>query len=426
MNKFLLYFIALALFSFRANAQINCSSGRYYDDVFSSVTVSSGIPYGQNTDVSGNSQTLKLDVYKPTGDTDTHRPVMVLAFGGSFVFGLRTSPDIVQLCNAFAKKGYVCISIDYRLGLSPGIIPTVNADNVKKAIWRVTHDMRAAVRWVRMNAGVDSLGMDTSHIIVGGVSAGGFGALHCAYLDKESEIPAVMDTVVEGGVEGNSGSPGYSSRPWAVVNLCGALLDTSWIEAGDPPVVTLQGDKDGSVPYCTGEEEVFGNPITGLVVAGGNPVERRVWNLEISTGFYTWWGADHTPFVLGTNTAAYMDTTIWYVRDFLSNLLCTTGFTYSRDSMTEAACNAVTSIHETETTDAKVYPNPSTGVVNIQLAQTADWCAEVYDAPGRLLVIQHNSATNNFTLNTKSLATGVYFLKITDEQTQQSVRLFVE
>ena len=425
MNKKLLISLVVFLLCCGANAQVSsCGGGRYYDDVFQNVTVYSGLVYGQALNVNGQNQTLKLDFYKPTGDTITKRPLILLAFGGSFVFGLRTSPDIVQLCNAFAKKGYVCASIDYRLGLSPGGL-NITADNVKKAIWRVTHDMRAAVRWMHMNADVDSLGVDTTHIIVGGVSAGGFGALHCAYLDKESEIPTVMDTATEGGVEGNSGNPGYSSRPWAVINLCGALLDTSWMQADDPPVVTLQGDKDGSVPYCTDVEEVFGNPINGLIVAGGNPVERRAWNLGMNTGFYTWWGADHTPFVLGSHTAAYMDTTIWYVRDYLSNLLCTTGFTYSRDARTEAACNPVLGIGEMTGSGISVYPNPSNGFITVQLPEVSGWSVQLLDVTGRILH-QSNATGGKLSVNTSDMSTGSYVLHISNGKTQHNQLVYIQ
>src|SRR5205085_4337369 len=119
---------------------------------------------------------------------------------------------------------------------------------------------------------------DTSKIIVGGVSAGAFAALHTAYMDEESEVPAMMVSATDSGVEGNSGNPGYSSRPFAIVNLCGALLDTNWIHAGDVPIVTMQGNKDASVPYCTDVEKVFGTTIQNMIVAGGNPIERRAWD----------------------------------------------------------------------------------------------------------------------------------------------------
>jgi para-nitrobenzyl esterase len=373
----------------------------------------SGIVYGHNTDVNGTNVTLKLDVYKPAGDTVLHRPVILLAFGGSFVFGTRVSPDIVQLCNTFAKKGYVCVSIDYRLGISPGI-PTPNAVNVENAIWRTTHDMRAAVRWLRMNANVDSLGIDTGRIIVGGVSAGGFGALHCAYLDEESEIPADIDTTTEGGIEGNSGNPGYSSRPWAVINLCGALLDTSWIKPGDPLLVTLQGNKDQSVPYCTEIIKVLGSPI-GLLVAGGNSIERRAVSIGLPTGFYTWWGADHTPFVLGTSTATYMDTTIRYIRDFLSHQLCASTFNYQMDSLTANYCaGIVAGIDEASNERMLIYNNVAAGLVSVEMGRTASWSIEVYDAMGRRVLQKSVAAGRKFDLPMGGLADGVYVLRVSD------------
>jgi para-nitrobenzyl esterase len=421
MRKLFLLICSLAL-ALTTSAQQDCTGGRYYDDVFQNVTVTSGITYGQNTDVSGTLQTLKLDIYEATGDTDRHRPLLLLAFGGSFVAGFRTSPDIVQLCNAFARKGYVCASIDYRLGLSPGIIPVVNAVNVRKAILRATHDMRAAVRYMKMKG--DSLGIDTSRIIVGGVSAGGFAALHTAYMDELSEITSIIDTTgIEGEVEGNSGNAGYSSRPWAVVNLCGALLDTTWIHAGDIPVVTMQGNLDGSVPYCHDVEKVFGTPITGLIVAGGNPLERRVWNLGIPTGFYTWWGADHTPFILGTNTAAYMDTTIRYIRDFLSSQLCATAFSYSRDSLTENYCGTFTSVDDVASSEVLVYPNPSNGEIEVQLGRNDEWVVEMYDLSGR--VVQSKTQTGS-RIKLEQHTAGVYFLRVTGNEQTKVQRVIIE
>jgi para-nitrobenzyl esterase len=403
-------------------AQVACGGGRYYDDVFQNVGLTTGVVYGHNTDVNGTLQTLKLDIYTPATDTVTKRPLIIFAFGGSFVFGLRTSPDIVQLCNAFAKKGYVCASIDYRLGLSPGGL-NVTAANVRKAILRATHDMRAAVRFMRMEA--DTFGIDTARIIVGGVSAGGFAALHCAYMDELSEVTSLIDTTGEGGVEGNSGNPGYSSRPWAVVNLCGALLDTTWMHAGDPAVVTMQGNHDGSVPYCTDVEKVLGTPIAGLLVAGGNPVERRAWNLGLATGFYTWWGADHTPFILGTNTVAYMDTTIKYIRDFLSNQLCATSFTYTRDALTENACNTVSSVEELADRNITVFPNPSKGNITIRTPEASMWSMEMFDAAGRI-VLSQKEMTDKFGVNTTQMSAGVYLLRITGKDFSKTAKILVE
>ena len=415
MNKTEILSIVLLFISATTLAQPNCNGGRYHDDTFQNVTVYSAITYGQNTDVNGNLVTLKLDFYKPEGDTVTNRPLLLFAFGGSFVFGTRLSPDIVTLCNSFAKKGYACASIDYRLGLSPGGL-SITAENVKNAILRATHDMRAAVRFMKSNAGVDSLGIDTAHIIVGGVSAGGFAALHTAYMDEASEIPAEMDTTIEGGVEGYSGNPGFSSQPWAVVNLCGALIDTSWLHAGDQPLVTLQGNNDGSVPYCYDEEQVFGNPIAGMFVSGGNPLERRATNQGLTTGFYTWGGADHTPFVLGTQTTEYMDTTVNYIRDFLSNLLCSTSFSYQWDSLQEQACNPTSSsVEENVQHNIEIYPNPVNDVLVIENNSRDTKSCVLKDINGKIVlnyILLGNEISKTVISN---LPHGIYFLHVESE-----------
>src|SRR5689334_10802023 len=88
---------------------------RYRDAVFSDVTVTKDVTYGDALDQQGHDVTLKLDMYAPTGDTATDRPAIVWVHGGSFCCGDKTSPEIVDEANTFAKEGYVNVSIDYRL-----------------------------------------------------------------------------------------------------------------------------------------------------------------------------------------------------------------------------------------------------------------------------------------------------------------------
>jgi len=57
-----------------------------------------------------------MDIYQPTGDIETARPLIIWAHGGSFQSGTSADADVVALSQAFAKKGFVCASINYRLG----------------------------------------------------------------------------------------------------------------------------------------------------------------------------------------------------------------------------------------------------------------------------------------------------------------------
>jgi para-nitrobenzyl esterase len=99
-----------------SSTQLNAQCGnRYHDFIFSSVDVTSNIVYGNNVTFNNSASILKLDVYRPTGDTDTLRPLIIFAHGGSFVGGSKTGNDMIPLCTDFAKMGYVTASIDYRL-----------------------------------------------------------------------------------------------------------------------------------------------------------------------------------------------------------------------------------------------------------------------------------------------------------------------
>ena len=49
------------------------------------------------------------------GDDLESRPLVLMLFGGSYIGGSRTSPDIVEICTRYAKMGYVAAAIDYRL-----------------------------------------------------------------------------------------------------------------------------------------------------------------------------------------------------------------------------------------------------------------------------------------------------------------------
>ena len=98
-----------------AFAQPDCSGGRYTTfDLFSGTNVTSGVTFGNNVALSGGAVDLKMDVYEPEGDTQTDRPVVLVAFGGSFIGGNRS--DVSFMGEILAKMGYVAVAPDYRVG----------------------------------------------------------------------------------------------------------------------------------------------------------------------------------------------------------------------------------------------------------------------------------------------------------------------
>ena len=141
MKKLLLSFFT-AFFILNVNAQSPCTDGRYASDVFSDFNLTSDIEFGQNATWTGGQYTLKMDFYEPEGDTETERPLLIWVHGGSFMFGDKTDYDVVQFSERFAKKGFVCASINYRLGIFP-----LDSANAVKAVVRATQDLRAAIRF---------------------------------------------------------------------------------------------------------------------------------------------------------------------------------------------------------------------------------------------------------------------------------------
>jgi carboxylesterase type B len=95
-----------------------CSELRYIDPLFD-VETTSNVEY-QQARAYGSliNQAFRMDIYKPVGDTMTYRPLMVFQFGGGFLIGDKLLPPAPAYCSYWAERGYVAVSIDYRLGFN--------------------------------------------------------------------------------------------------------------------------------------------------------------------------------------------------------------------------------------------------------------------------------------------------------------------
>jgi lysyl endopeptidase len=70
----------------------------------------------------------------------------------------------------------------------------------------------------------------------------------------------------------------------------------------------------------------------------------------------------------------------------------------------------------------KVYPNPSTGRFNIDMAQSASY--SVYNLSGVRLI--EGKANGNFEINMSGFATGVYLLEIRNQEGIAVKRLLIK
>lgn len=270
------YLLCLLICNFLIiDLQAQCGNGRYYDKIFSQT--SSTVTFGNAMKFDSTFVDLKMDIYQPSGDMLAHRPLIVLAFPGSFTAGTRLSPDILTLCDNFSRRGYVCASIDYRLGFEDGSDCDTNQF---KALMRGVQDMKAAVRYFYKDAQTtNTFRIDTNQIWIGGSSAGAFIALNYAYgkvdtlsRSEPSWARPALDSL--GGPEGNSGNPGYSSRVKGVIDLCGGIADTVWIMPGDPLLVGVHGTADGTVSCYF--DSVFASTHPESLLFGGGDVKNRL------------------------------------------------------------------------------------------------------------------------------------------------------
>lgn len=86
-------------------------------------------------------------------------PVIILVHGGGFAMGSQNDPIIQPVIEKALANGYIVVSVDYRKS-SEAVFPAALAD------------VKAAVRWVKANAG--KYKFDDSSITIWGESAGAY------------------------------------------------------------------------------------------------------------------------------------------------------------------------------------------------------------------------------------------------------------
>lgn len=399
-----LVFGAVLALTSSMSVQAQCID-RYATEIFNNVYVVQDVIYGRSIAENGVDTTdLRMDIYRPVGDTATDRPVVIFAHGGSFVGGDENMGDMVAFCTAMAKRGYVAVSISYRLTSQASLI---NPDNMVKAVMRAVQDGKGAVRFLRrIESETDSLGIDGNNIFFGGTSAGGVLAYHLAYMNDTTSLPQDWRDFARdlGGLEGNSGSAGYSSWVKAVVGYAGAVADTNWVEADEVPFLAMHSENDNTVPYAEGFP--LGIP-TLPTLFGSAAMSVRADNIGLDNVFYSYTGGAHPPHAAGQTV---VDSTILYTSRFLySYLSC------NPDSI-QIGINDVDLINT-----LNVYPNPSTGIFYLESNDPAQvLVAEVFNAQGqvvRTVELENGRSTVNLT----NEASGLYMLYVRDAVTGKSV-----
>ncbi len=407
MRKKILFILLLL------GAVIPSQAQRYLNRIFDSVSVQADQKYGFNYGYKGDSTNLLLDVYQGYLDTAINRPLVVLAHGGSFIQGNRKSADIVSLCKDLAKRGYVVVSFEYRLGVDILSGKTLEQE-FSQAVLRAAQDGRAAIRYFYKSAqNGNAFKIDTNQIYTGGISAGGVLGLHLAFLNTKAEMASLTinaDSI--GGVEGSSGNAAYSWRVKGVISLCGALANVSWMNDNKAiSLCNMHGTQDATVPYKTDYFKFFGANVA--LLQGGFSVDSAAQKQGMDTRLHTFLGADHVPFSGSSATQIkYMDTTTNYVAAYLYKHV-----------------TGLIPIGIKERTVSKnnflIYPNPSSEFVEIQFENTAKRNIKLRDMNGKICC-DLDCEENKITLPINTLSKGIYLLELYENGKISSQKIILE
>lgn len=383
------------LFAIPAQAQHpSCDGIRYQNFVFPTYDSTIAVQFGQNTTYGGQQQTLFMDIFEPSGDVATNRPAIVMAFGGSFILGQRG--DVHSFCRTFARLGYVAVAIDYRL--FDNFLFTDSTQAVD-AVVKATHDMKAAVRFLREDAATaNNYRIDPNIIMVGGVSAGAITAAHTAYLDTNDAIPqAIIDIVNNnGGIEGNSSTnTQYSSAVQGVISYSGALKDATWMNAGEAPIYSAHDDGDNTVPYDSRSVQVgFGVTIH---LEGSGTITDHANSIGVMNDLYTVVNSGgHVSYFQNTQQTADV-------------MLGSIAMMYS------IVCPGTVGIDESPIASLKVYPNPASDRLHLEVSE--EWNAyryQLYDLNGRVVLENESFQVQDQLLNIDQFARGMYILRVTN------------
>ena len=224
---------------------------------------------------------LRLDVYFPDGNS-TDRPVLMFIHGGGFTGGIKHKPEIVEMAEYYASRGWVYVSIDYRtteelgdiddmsqeeiIDYYQGIAPKEwiehtfeGAESTKQiqqsvAMYAAQRDSKAALRWIVANA--DTYSIDVDEIAVGGASAGSITTIALGISNESDfrdeisidEDPTLATTNLNETYDVKSMVYFWGSN--VKVELYNTVYEVDRYDAKDPELFMAHGDgNDPVTPY---------------------------------------------------------------------------------------------------------------------------------------------------------------------------------
>src|SRR2546425_1155768 len=205
------------------------------------------------TYLTANNWDAKLDVYQARSATTPNR-TLIYVHGGGWTGGSKEGSGLTFL--PFLELGWNVVNVEYRVA------------KVSEAPAAV-EDCLCALRWVYRHA--KDYNIDTTKLVTMGNSAGGHLALMLGMLPASAgldrQCPGTEDLKVAavvnwyGITDVNDLLAGPNMKTYAaqwlgsVANrdeVAKRVSPLTYVRAGIPPVITIQGDADPTVPYTQG------------------------------------------------------------------------------------------------------------------------------------------------------------------------------
>ncbi|MGL4596618.1 MAG: T9SS type A sorting domain-containing protein [Bacteroidia bacterium] len=216
-SKLIFFFF---LFSTTVFAQLPYTQNNYAYDSLIDVEYGVAVSYNDELD------TLEMDIFKPIGDGNCLRPIMIMVHGGAWFSGSKQEQNMVLISRELARKGWVVANINWRLGthkttnynmytfcntsISAPCGYICDSSEVIRANYRGMQDAKGAIRYMKSRHLIDST--DINNVFITGESAGGFVALAVAFMDQANEKP------IDCGAIANAPTPSVNLNPYACSN----------------------------------------------------------------------------------------------------------------------------------------------------------------------------------------------------------------
>ncbi len=211
---------------------------------------------------------LKLDVYEPT-TAPRGRPALMFIHGGGFRGGTRDKTDCVTFANYFAARGFVAVSISYRLAKHRGTVSQawfdvfdgldISDENREQAlaIYPAARDAKAALRWLHANAG--NFGINPDFITTTGGSAGAQLAIVLGVTDpgdfrdelSVAEDPTLSTTHLDASATVHTVIDHWGGT--TALQVLEAIDGVSRFDETDPPMSIVHGTDDDTVLFSESE-----------------------------------------------------------------------------------------------------------------------------------------------------------------------------